>query len=180
MDFCINVSIGRGHVSSAFGSPAAKRMRAREDAGLGVNRGSSPLFPNPAWPVSRSGAPAAHRDTCGRSCTAGRIEARCATGLPSKPRRSARPRMPAACRRPATARGRAAHPAADASRARPDGGEVIYPRGVRVRRTGLAASRAFAPADARAEPSLSAGSFTIGSHPLMPCNTRSACLMVFT
>ena len=85
---------------SAFGSPAAKRKRTRQDAELGVNQGSSPLFPNPAWPVSRSSAPAAHRDTGGKACMAGRIEARCATSPPSKLNRSTRPRMPAACRRP--------------------------------------------------------------------------------
>ena len=171
--------LGGSHVPSAFGSPAAKRKRTRQDAELGVNRGSSPLYPNPAWPVSRSSAPAAHRDTGGKACMAGRIEARCATGPPCKPHRSTRPRMPAACRRPATRRPRRTS-APDAHRARPDDGQVIYPRGVRALRTGFAASRAFAPADARAVPSLSAGSFAIGSHPLMPCNTRSACLMVFT
>jgi hypothetical protein len=61
-------------VPSAFSSPAAKRKQTRQDAGLGVNRGSSPLFPNPAWPVSRSSAPAAHRDTGRKACMAGRIE----------------------------------------------------------------------------------------------------------
>ena len=167
--------LGGSHVPSAFGSPAAKRKRTRQDAELGVNRGSSPLYPNPAWPVSRSSAPAAHRNTGGKACMAGRIEARCAIYPPSKPHRFARPRMPAACRRTATRRPRLAL-APDANTRR----QVIYPRGVRVRRMGFAVSRAFAPADARAVPSLSAGSFTIGSHPLMPCNTRSACLMVFT
>ena len=167
--------IGGARVPSAFGSPAAKRKRARQDAGLGVSRGSSPLFPNPAWPVSRSSAPAAHRNTGGKTCMAGRIEARCATRPPSKPHRFARPRMPAACRRPAIIQ-----TPPDPDGVIPDWGRAIYPRGVRARRTGFAASRAFAPADALAVPSLSAGSLIIGSHPLMPCNTRSACLMVFT
>ena len=171
--------LDRGHAPPAFSSPAAKRKRTRHDAEFGVTRGSSPLFPNTAWPVSRSSAPAAHRETGIKACMAGRIEARCDIGLPSKPRRSTRPRMPAAYRRPATRRPHRAS-APDATRARPDGGQVIYARGVRARCTGFAASRAFAPADARAVPSLPAGSFIIGSHPLMPCNTRSACLMVFT
>ena len=35
-----------GHVPSAFGSPAAQWKRTLQNAGLGVNRGSSPLFPN--------------------------------------------------------------------------------------------------------------------------------------
>ena len=98
-----------GHVPSTFGSPTAKRKRTRQDAELGVNRGSSPLFPNPAWPVSRLSAPAAHRDTGGKACRAGRIEARCAIKPPSKPHRFARPRMPAACRRSATRRPVPAH-----------------------------------------------------------------------
>ena len=38
--------VGGGYVLSAFGSPAAKRKRTRQDAELGVNRGSSPLYPN--------------------------------------------------------------------------------------------------------------------------------------
>ena len=107
--------------SSAFGSPAAKRKRTRQDARLGVNRGSSPLYPNPAWPVSRSSAPAAHRNTGGKACMAGRIEARCAINPPSKLRRSARPRMPAACQRPAIIQ-----TATDPDGVIPDGGRTIY------------------------------------------------------
>ena len=38
-------------VSSTFRSPAAKWKQTRQDARLGVNRGSSPLIPNPARPV---------------------------------------------------------------------------------------------------------------------------------
>ena len=100
---CVSICVNRGRssgagglsesiassVRSTFGSPAAKRKRTRQDAELGVSRGSSPHFPHPAWPVSRSSAPAAHRDTGGKACMAGRIEARCATGPPSKPHRSA-------------------------------------------------------------------------------------------
>jgi hypothetical protein len=71
-------------------------------------------------------------DTGGRACMAGRIEARCATGPPTKSHRSTRPRMPAACRRPATRRPRRAS-APDANRTGPDSGQVIYPLGVRVR-----------------------------------------------
>ena len=164
-----------GRVLSAFDSPAAKPKRTRQDAELGVNRGSSPLVPNPAWPVSRSSAPAEHRDTGRKACMAGRIEARCATGPPSKPHRSARPRMPAACRRPPVIQ-----TPTESDGAIPDRRQKIYPRVVRPRRTGRAASRAFAPADVRAAPPLSAGSLITGSHPLMPCNTRSAFLMVFT
>ena len=39
-------------------------------------RGSAHLFPLPDWPASRSSAPAAHRQTGGKACMAGRVEAR--------------------------------------------------------------------------------------------------------